>query len=188
MTATTLAPTRDDIRRTLAGHGRWTHEYPGFYALRVAPTLVAGMGDPALYAGTPDGIQVWIETTAPDGAGTGEQVFAPAPARTLAEALAQADALIAGALAERIADGFIKVLQDWLTAGELAEIDRRNAAEPDQGVCHSHDFCDANMAMLEPFEAATGTSPVEDTTLDWPVRLWGAAWSIALAKGFALKG
>ena len=94
---------------------------------------------------------------------------------------------------ERIADAFADVLRDWLTADQWAEMQARNVVYSD-GVCASHDFCDANMAMAEAFETVTGREPAfgYDTLADGsPVDpaaaiqadadcdTWNAAWAIA---------
>lgn len=79
------------------------------------------------------------------------------------------------------AEGFALVLQEWLTEAELAEVRRRNAAEPEGStVCHSHDFCDANMAMDEAFTRFLGREPrvmdVSDTEEGPDVAIWNLAW------------
>lgn len=61
---------------------------------------------------------------------------------------------------ERLAREFSKVLKEWLPAEDISDIVRLNAMEQDKLVCHSHDFCDANMAMLE----ATENLFIEDFT------------------------
>lgn len=48
-----------------------------------------------------------------------------------------------------LAADFAHHLYDYLLPHEMAEVVRRNAQETDPGVCHSHDFCDANVAMLD---------------------------------------
>jgi hypothetical protein len=94
---------------------------------------------------------------------------------------------------ERIADAFADVLRNWLTADQWAEMQTRNVDYSD-GVCASHDFCDANMAMAEAFETVTGRepsggydtlangSPVDTMAAiqaDADCALWSAAWDIA---------
>jgi len=49
---------------------------------------------------------------------------------------------------ERIADAFADILRNWLTANQWVEMQTRNVDYSD-GVCASHDFCDANMAMAQ---------------------------------------
>ena len=79
------------------------------------------------------------------------------------------------ALANRFAD----ILRDWLTPGDWKEMRKRNAALP-QGICASHDFCDANEAMLEAFQSF-GIEPLPEQG-EMPESIaaqWGAAWELA---------
>ena len=50
--------------------------------------------------------------------------------------------------ARQIADQFKTVIRSWLTSDQLIEVDRRNGVRAD-ATCATHDFCDANMALLE---------------------------------------
>ena len=78
-------------------------------------------------------------------------------------------------LARQFCDGLRTVLTDH----ELATIRDRNRHETEPGVCHTHDFIDANLIMLAAWEH-----------LDLPTRygsphpdhyaLWGAAWQTAM--------
>ena len=72
------------------------------------------------------------------------------------------------------------------------EVARRNTAEPEgSGVCHTHDFCDANVCMESAFTTLFGRSPL--TTGGEGVGLmsaemlglWEAAWAEAKRRGFA---
>ena len=64
----------------------------------------------------------------------------------------------------------------------------RNAAQDNPDVCHSHDFCDANMVMqiaaknlgyAENFDTADTEDRVDDCC-----NLWNAAWNEAKSTGF----
>lgn len=57
---------------------------------------------------------------------------------------------------EILAREFSATLREWLRPDELAEVVKRNKAETNNYICHSHDFCDANMAMLEAMETVVG--------------------------------
>lgn len=86
---------------------------------------------------------------------------------------------------ERIAREFSRVLREWITDEQMQEVIRRNKAETDTRICHSHDFCDANMAMdaafrdlgMDPFE---GGEHISEATCE----LWGAAWDVAKSAEF----
>lgn len=82
--------------------------------------------------------------------------------------------------ADELARSFCAVLTEWLEADTIAEIVRRNAESANENVCHSHDFCDANQAMLD---------AMERHGMEWDsehIDLVNAAWDIAKSKGFAV--
>lgn len=54
--------------------------------------------------------------------------------------------------ADELAREFAKILHRWLGVKKMREVVKRNKRYLEEGylsVCASHDFCDANMAMLE---------------------------------------
>lgn len=68
------------------------------------------------------------------------------------------------------------------------EMRRRNAAEVNPRVCHSHDFCDANMTM----EAALVGHGVTVFGADGHMTesacaLWNAAWEVAMTRHLTAK-
>lgn len=82
---------------------------------------------------------------------------------------------------EKLARDFSDVLQKWLTPEQMEEVNKRNAAETSPGVCHSHDFCDANEAMLEAY--AKQMCPDEMGTPE-SLSAWDAAWHLARQHEF----
>lgn len=87
-------------------------------------------------------------------------------------------------LVTALAAAFTRELRKDVCPAKMAEIARRNAAENDSGICHSHDFIDANDVMYAAFMAATGRDPLGD---DCPMTqadadLWNAAWAAAKAQ------
>lgn len=66
------------------------------------------------------------------------------------------------------AQRFDAVLREWLTPAEYAEVLRRNGTPEYSDCCASHDFCDANMAMLD----ALGAGLAADDAM------WCAAWNV----------
>jgi hypothetical protein len=97
-----------------------------------------------------------------------------------------------GVKAQAMADKFSEVLRGWLTPEEMAAVIERNRTEEHPSVCHSHDFCDANEAMAEAFQALMGrdvlligdidTAGLEAVNADSD--LWGAAWDLAKRNEF----
>ena len=79
---------------------------------------------------------------------------------------------------KRLAKEFLSIIRSWLTTEQLQEIDRRNEAS-DDGACASHDFCDANQAMIDAMEKL-GIADIQCTLVD-------GAWEIAKLEGFTVK-
>lgn len=83
----------------------------------------------------------------------------------------------------KVAEEFAYVLQDWLTKDEMCVAIHRNRWEKDKQVCHSHDFCDANMAMNEALKKVIKhreTDELDDPKID----LWNKAWALAKKNEF----
>lgn len=82
------------------------------------------------------------------------------------------------AVAPRVAFRFGTILREWLTAEERAEILRLNTAETNPHICHSHDVCDPNQAILDACEETGVALEVND---DRFFDLANAAWPVAIA-------
>jgi hypothetical protein len=101
-------------------------------------------------------------------------------------------AIIEQATAEILALEFARTLRAYLTDAEMAECIARNRAETSPGVCHSHDFCDANDAMAEAHAACDMPTCVEFDESQQPeyheraCRIWSLAWDIAQRSEFAV--
>lgn len=77
------------------------------------------------------------------------------------------------------------------------EIAKRNADQPNPGICHSHDFCDANMVLLGAIQSLAGLpndkylDVANDRLTDTMNAAWGAAkatWSDRAAMFPSMKG
>jgi hypothetical protein len=75
---------------------------------------------------------------------------------------------------ETLASDFCQELRASLTDAQVVEAALRNAAEPNPQVCHTHDFCDANMAMQAAF-LRHGLDPSEEGGME----RWGGLWDQA---------
>jgi hypothetical protein len=100
----------------------------------------------------------------------------------------------------RLAKAFGYLMQAELSRADFTQMIALNKAMPEHSnICHSHDFCDANMVMLDAFKEVFGRDPVflsesEDMTeseIFWLTRemerdteLWNEAWTIAVAADF----
>jgi hypothetical protein len=82
---------------------------------------------------------------------------------------------------DAIADKFLALLRDELGDARFALVCERNLAEANVGICHSHDFCDANMIMNAAFEAFDLLASDDDETpmSDKHVALWNDGWERA---------
>lgn len=72
---------------------------------------------------------------------------------------------------EILAIEFSNSLQARLTHEQLQEVVQRNAVETSLNICHSHDFCDANMVLYEVF-----FQNCMDPALEGGFDLWGGLW------------
>lgn len=78
---------------------------------------------------------------------------------------------------------FGEKVQWALSVTEFREaIDRNKAEGPQSIVCHTHDFCDANMLMLEAWEEFFGGEP--DVSSEEDAAIINEAWAIAKAADF----
>lgn len=84
---------------------------------------------------------------------------------------------------ERLAAAFIECIREVMEDDELREIDRRNAAEEDRLVCHTHDFCDANVYMEEAFSRTFHYAP--DVSSEEDAAVWNDAWNLAIEWRFS---
>jgi hypothetical protein len=87
------------------------------------------------------------------------------------------------ALARAFAD---EVKESFSHAEFNRMLDMNKSSHADEGICATHDFCDANMLMLNAFKKTFLREPAILTDADDEVdaRLWGDAWAIAKAADF----
>lgn len=81
---------------------------------------------------------------------------------------------------EELAVEFCRILNEWLSADELDEINRRNGLPEYETCCATHDFCDPNQAMAEALE--TFGVEFHSDRCDFI----NDAWAIAKAGSFQL--
>lgn len=90
--------------------------------------------------------------------------------------------------AQELAARFATHMRASLTLDQLAEANKRNAHEKEE-VCHTADYCDANMVMLAAWEDAglhMAKLGNQGDLRPGAADLWNRAWSIAKASGFSL--
>lgn len=80
-------------------------------------------------------------------------------------------------MVRRVADMFSGLLVEYVGEDTMREIARLNTIETAACVCHSHDFVDANIVMLDAMTRVIGPHPVPDSpALMW---LFDVAWQVA---------
>jgi len=67
---------------------------------------------------------------------------------------------------------------------DLVDANIRNAAEVGGDVCHTHDFCDANVVMYEVMEGFDMPSVPDDQD---SADLWNDVWAIAKRYNFFVE-
>ena len=79
-----------------------------------------------------------------------------------------------------LADRFAATLREWLTPAEFAEMKALNeTAEYQDGICASHNYCDANMAMDAAWKETFGAEVDIDADDEEQAKLWSDAWNLA---------
>jgi hypothetical protein len=71
-----------------------------------------------------------------------------------------------------------------LTEEQLAEVCSRNDLEENASICHSHDFTDANVLMLEAWQSIEDVELEKITHDEKRSALWASAWAIARDNEF----
>jgi hypothetical protein len=84
---------------------------------------------------------------------------------------------------ESLALEFSQALPAYLTPEQMVEIVLRNRSETYPNICHSHDFCDANMFLHEVF-MKHGMDPADEGRMDRWGELWNRTWNLAKSKEF----
>lgn len=83
----------------------------------------------------------------------------------------------------KIAMLFSYELRRALDECELKIVVFENEREKNPAICHSHDFCDANMLMHSAFVAVVGHEP---DLMNDDLNIWNAAWDLAKKNKFII--
>jgi len=86
---------------------------------------------------------------------------------------------------ETLALEFSQGLHAYMTPEQMKTVVERNRCEARSGICHSHDFCDANMILYEVF-MKYGMNPADEGGMDRHGDLWDQAWSLAKSREFQI--
>ena len=82
---------------------------------------------------------------------------------------------------------FSHALRSELSAEEMRVVIQRNRAQLSPNICHSHDFCDANMVLHAVF-LQHGMDAADEGGMDRWGELWDHAWNMAKAEEFLISG
>lgn len=82
------------------------------------------------------------------------------------------------ALTIQVARTFASFLKQTVTAENWDEMRRRNQQEKSEGVCHSHDFTDANLLMSAAISEVLG----RECDVEKDTALWNGAWEFAMEQ------
>lgn len=89
---------------------------------------------------------------------------------------------------EKIARDFSELLQKEIGKHNLKKVVDLNRAEEDPKICHSHDFCDANMVMGKAMQKNGYKEfldkPLEDQVTQEELKVWNEAWETAKKNEF----
>lgn len=80
---------------------------------------------------------------------------------------------------------FSVVVRERLSFEELHAVRAKNRTPAYSNCCATHDYCDANMLMLEAYSRCTGI-PENDIELGDNINVFNKAWDIAKAREFRL--
>lgn len=90
----------------------------------------------------------------------------------------------------QLCEAFRKEIRTELSLGQRHEVDRKNRAHDRRDTCATHDYCDANLCMLEAAKSLGLDLFPEGEERDESenARVWdlvNQAWNLAVKRGFA---
>lgn len=84
-----------------------------------------------------------------------------------------------------LAKAFAEEISQALTPEQFDAVNERNASETNPNICHSHDYCDANQAMLDACDKLDfHYQPDINDDHGW---LFNQAWAIARGAEFSVS-
>jgi hypothetical protein len=88
-------------------------------------------------------------------------------------------------LIEKVARLFSKKIKEELTPEEFQQALEDNRNEESEGICHTHDYIDANEAMAEALEEIMGEGYCDDIPANQKkVLFWNSVWHLAHKKEY----
>jgi len=89
-------------------------------------------------------------------------------------------------LVRKVGQAFSALLEQTVGPLLIEKIAAANRDEKSPGVCHSHDYCDANVLMAQALRSLTGIDAAARGAWESPevAALWNGAWDFAKTNGF----
>lgn len=84
---------------------------------------------------------------------------------------------------ETLAKEFSQSLKSALSSEEMNDLVKKNKSETTPGICHSHDYCDANMVLHVVFMKHGMDIADEGGRERWG-EVWDSAWNLAKSNDF----
>jgi len=84
---------------------------------------------------------------------------------------------------ETLAKEFSQSLKSALSSEEMNDLVKKNQSEKIPGICHSHDYCDANMVLHKVFMKHGMDIADEGGRERWG-EMWDSAWNLAKSNDF----
>lgn len=151
----------------------YTWEYPGFWQSHIGTLDITIAGDDGGVNNIPYQVQISRDgefVTGDDGHPDAKTAIMAAKELRI----------------EVMADAFSKHLKKLLGARKLDRVKILNSRETSKDICHSHDFCDANMVMHHVFVEFVNAEGVDGDNEEH-VDTWNAAWDRAAVKHLGRK-
>ena len=86
---------------------------------------------------------------------------------------------------DSLAMEFCDALRATLTPEQMEQVAALNSAATSSAVCHSHDFCDANLVLYEVFMRHS-MDPVSEEGMERHGALWDQVWNLAKSREFRI--
>ncbi len=86
---------------------------------------------------------------------------------------------------DSLANQFGQLMRSTLTPEQTEQVVLRNRTQTHPSVCHSGDFCDSNMVLLEVL-MRYGMDVADEGGVEKWGHLWNATWTLAKTRGFAM--
>jgi len=85
---------------------------------------------------------------------------------------------------QKISNAFNNKMREWLDDDEFNSLIKKTKSQTDPNVCHTHDYCDANVIMDECFVEILGRE--HDCASQTDADIWNDAWTLSKQNLFGV--